>query len=185
MGKILKLIQSDHYRISGKKLTIYEIITEFIYSGGKGVSFVSLLRMVKSSNRFVRLLAKCMKRHYSRKFCIDIGSNIQIGKGFYIGHGICIVIHGNTVIGDNVNISQFVNIGSNDNRFAVIGNNVYIGPHVCIVGGVHIGDNASIGAGAVVTKDVPENATVVGVPAKVINYNNPGRYIINPFEEDI
>ena len=90
MGKILKLIQSDHYRISGKKLTIYEIITEFIFSGGKGVSFVSLLRMVKSSNRFVRLLAKCMKRHYSRKFCIDIGSNIQIGKGFYIGHGICI-----------------------------------------------------------------------------------------------
>jgi len=184
-SNIIKLIKSDHYRTTGKKLSINKIIQKFILSGGKGESYISLLRLVKANNPIVRFIAKCLKRHYSNKYCIDIGSNIQIGKGFYIGHGICIVIHGDTIIGDNVNVSQFVNIGSNDNHFAVIGNNVYIGPHVSIIGGVHIGDNASIGAGAVVTKDVPENATVVGVPAKVINYNNPGRYILNPFEEEV
>ena len=52
-------------------------------------------------------------------------------------------------------------------------------PHVNIVEDVRIGNNSSIGTGAVVTKDVPENATVAGVPAKVLNYNTPGRYILN------
>ena len=42
---------------------------------------------------------------------------------------------------------------------------------------VHIGNNVTIGAGSVVTKDIPDNATVAGVPARVLNYNNPGRYV--------
>lgn len=59
----------------------------------------------------------------------------------------------------------------------MIGDNVYIGPNVCIVEDVRVGNNVTIGAGAVVVKDIPENATVVGVPAKVLNYDMPGRYI--------
>lgn len=47
----------------------------------------------------------------------------------------------------------------------------------CIVENVHIGNNVTIGAGSVVTKDIPDNATVAGVPARVLNYNNPGRYV--------
>ena len=101
----------------------------------------------------------------------------KIGYGFYIGHGICIVVNGGTIIGNNVNLSQFLNIGTNQSTPAIIGDYVYIGPHVCIVENVKIGNNASIGAGAVVTKDIPENSTAAGVPAKVLNYNNPGRFI--------
>ena len=65
---------------------------------------------------------------------------------------------------------------------AVIGDNVYIGPNVCVVEDVIIGDNVTIGAGSVVTKDIPSNATAVGNYAKVINYNNPGRFINNQWK---
>ena len=87
------------------------------------------------------------------------------------------VINRDTIIGNNVNLSQFLNVGTNHGTPAIIGDNVYVGPQVCIVERVEIGSNSTIGAGAVVTKNVPENATVAGVPAKVLNFNNPGRYV--------
>lgn len=86
-----------------------------------------------------------------------------------------IVINGDTKIGNNVNVSQFMNIGTNHGTPAVIGDNVYIGLGTCIVEDVSIGNNATIGAGAVVTKDIPADATAAGVPARVLNFNNPGR----------
>lgn len=105
--------------------------------------------------------------------------DVVVGHGLYMGHCMCMVIAGGTKIGNNCNLSQFLNIGSNEGKCAIIDNNVYIGPHVCLVEDVHIGDNATIGAGAVVTKDIPQNATVIGVPAKVLSYDNPARYIKN------
>lgn len=81
------------------------------------------------------------------------------------------------MIGNNVTVSQFVNIGSTNGEYAVIGDNVYIGPMTCIVGGVHIGNNVTIGAGSIVVKDIPDNATIAGNPAKILNFDNPGRKI--------
>lgn len=104
---------------------------------------------------------------------------MKLGYGLYIGHGVSIVINPGTIIGNNCNISQCLTIGTNHNTPAVIGDNVYIGPGVCIVEDVHIGNNVTIGAGSVVVKNIPNNATVAGVPAKVLNYNNPGRFIKN------
>ena len=82
-------------------------------------------------------------------------------------------------IGNNVNLSQFTTIGSNHNKAATIGDNTYIGPNACIIEDVTIGSNVTIGAGSVVTKDIPDNATACGNYAKVINFNNPGRYTKN------
>ena len=102
-----------------------------------------------------------------------------MGYGLYIYHGGPIVDNPTAVIGNNVNLSQFTTIGANNGEATIIGDNVYIGPNVCVVENVVIGDNVTIGAGSVVTKSIPNNATAVGNYAKVVNYNNPGRYIEN------
>ena len=88
-------------------------------------------------------------------------------------------VHPDAKIGNNVNLSQFTTIGSNEGNAAVIGDNVYIGPSVCLVENVQIGNDVTIGAGSVVTRDIPPQATVAGVPAKVLNFNNAGRYVQN------
>lgn len=112
-------------------------------------------------------ICKFMQERLSTKYGILIKPGTQIGKGFYIGHGY-IVVNPTTIIGDYCNLSQFTTIGSSKGKAAEIGNHVYIGPNVCLVENVHIGDYAKIGAGAVVIKDVPPHATAVGVPARNI-----------------
>jgi len=107
----------------------------------------------------------------SKKYGLQIPPSAEIGYGLYIGHGLCVVMHPKTVIGDNCNLSRFTTIGSNRDTPARIGNNVYIGPNVCIVEDVAIGDNVVIGAGAVVVKNAPANCTIAGNPARIISQN--------------
>lgn len=111
------------------------------------------------------------------KKTIQLPRTTKVGYGLYIGHGGPIVVNKTAVIGNNCNLSQFTTIGTNHYHAATIGDNVYIGPNVCIVEDVKIGNNVTIGAGSVVTKDIPDNATAVGNYAKVIHYNNPGRFV--------
>lgn len=169
----IRLIKDDFY---GKK-SFLNILFFSVKTFFKGPGWVVLLRLSQCKNPVVSFFAKVIKVHYAHKYCIDIPACIKIGRRFSIGHGYGIVIHGNTVIGDNVGVSQFVNIGSTNGQFAVIGNNVYIGPMTCVVGGVRIGNNVTIGAGSVVVKDIPDNATAAGNPARVLNFDNPGNKI--------
>lgn len=127
-----------------------------------------------------RLIGKFLwKINLTRRYWLQIPLSTKIGYGLYIGHGGPVIINGTAIIGNNCNLSQFTTIGSNHHKAAVIGNNVYIGPNVCIVEDVKIGNNVTIGAGSVVTKDIPDNATAAGNYARVLNYNMPGRYICN------
>jgi serine O-acetyltransferase len=126
------------------------------------------LRLGKVDNSIIRFIAKVFHHHLSVKYGIQIPIETKIGRGLYIGHGIGIVVNGKTRIGENCNISQFLTIGSNKGTPAVIGDNVYIGPHVCLVEDVKIGNNSKIGAGAVVVKDVPDSSVAVGNPARII-----------------
>ena len=139
------------------------------------------LRLANTKIFIIRLIAKIIHRRLSRKYGIQISPQMKLGYGLYIGHGVSIVINPGTIIGNNCNISQNLTIGTNHGTPATIGDNVYIGPGVCIVENVKIGDNVTIGAGSVVVKDIPNNATVAGVPAKILNYNNPGKYILNKY----
>lgn len=105
-------------------------------------------------------------------FCgIVIGGNAVIGRRLIIEHHGAIVIHGACVIGDDCIIRQGVTLG---NRYMdrpgdapCIGNRVNIGAGAKILGGVTIGDDASIGANAVVLSDVPPGCIAVGVPAVI------------------
>lgn len=169
-------IQSDLYRYYGK-VTKYIFIRA--YFKNSTFRFQVALRLCQSSQKTTRILGRILWFFNRTKKVIKIPVNTHIGYGLYMGHGGPIVVNPSTIIGNNVNLSHFTTIGSNEGKNAVIGDNTYIGPSVCIVEDVCIGSNVTIGAGSVVTKDIPDNATAVGNYAKVINYNEPGKYIKN------
>ena len=112
---------------------------------------------------------------------IDISFNTTIGKGLYIGHFGGIVLNNEAIIGDFCNLSQGVTIGEGGRGqrrgTPVVGNRVYIGPGAKVFGRITIGNNVAIGANAVVNKDIPDNAVVGGVPAKILNFNSSVDFI--------
>lgn len=115
-------------------------------------------------------------------FNADYGLNISLGKNVFINSGCCFQDQGGIEVGDNVLIGQQVVIATLNHDLTPskrasmlpapvkIGNGVWIGAHATILAGVTIGDNAVVAAGAVVTKDVPANTVVGGVPAKILKH---------------
>lgn len=103
---------------------------------------------------------------------IEIHPGAQIGKGLFIDHGCAVVIGETTIIGDNCTIYQGATLGGTGKdvgkRHPTLGNNVMIGAGAKVLGPITIGDNSKVAAGAVVLKDIPENSTAVGVPARVV-----------------
>ena len=108
---------------------------------------------------------------------IEIHPKAKIGKNLFIDHGMGVVIGETSEIGDNVTIYHMATLGGispsidsdnqrNVKRHPTLKDNVVVGSGAQVLGPVVIGKNAKIGANAVVTKDVPENAVMVGIPAK-------------------
>lgn len=178
------LAQSDYYRYYGRKvglltLMMYSIISPYF-------SFNFYLRMC--SYRKKTLLGggifgccKLIKTYKGRRRCLMISEQTTIGYGLYLAHAFGVIINPKAVIGNNCTISQFTTVGAMYGQAATIGDNVYMGPSVCVVENVKIGNGSVIGAGAVVVKDVPANKTFAGVPAKVISDNNSSKLITNPW----
>ena len=109
---------------------------------------------------------------------IEIHPGAQIGEGFFIDHGMGVVIGETTEIGDNCSLFQGVTLGGTSTkrtkRHPTLGSNVVVGAGANLIGAIHVGDNARIGAGSVVATSVPDNATVVGVPGHVVAFYDPG-----------
>ena len=99
--------------------------------------------------------------------CI-IGRNAWFGPGFVIVHSYGVVINTSVRGGRNIRLEHGVTIGAEKGQSPVLGDDVFVGAGAKILGGVRIGDHAKIGANAVVLEDVPDHATAVGIPAKVI-----------------
>lgn len=174
----LDFIISDNYRVTGRMEGAWTLVLRNLRHFDDSVLF--WLRLCQYKGLFFRLFCYIFLR-VSKRVNIYIPPMTRIGFGLDIGHGLSMIINGGTIIGSNVSLSHFISIGTNHNTPAIIGDNVYIGPNSSIVEDVCVGSNVTIGAGAVVTKDIPSNATAVGCPAKVRNYNAPARYINNPY----
>ena len=103
---------------------------------------------------------------------IEIHPEAQIGSGFFIDHGMGVVIGETAEIGDYVTLFQGVTLGGTGKergkRHQTLGNHVVIGAGAKVLGGIRIGNNVKVGANSVVLKSVPANCTVIGVPGRII-----------------
>lgn len=141
---------------------------------GIGVRFVAYKPLLRSSQGFYRILERVVIEYPHR---LTLGSKVGINTGCWISARGEVRIGDNTILGPSCMIHS-ANHRTNDLTVpirlqgyeyapVVIGSNVWLGGHAVVLPGVTIGDNAIIGAGAVVTRDVPANAIAVGVPARV------------------
>ena len=145
------------------------------YPGVKAVFFHKIANFfaIAKFNLIARIISQ-----FSRFLTgIEIHPKAKIGKNLFIDHGMGVVIGETSEIGNNVTIYHMVTLGGispsinsddqrNSKRHPTLMDNVVVGSGAQVLGPVTVGKNAKIGANAVVTKDVPENAVMVGIPAK-------------------
>ena len=119
-----------------------------------------------------RFLARAVSQWSKLWTGIEIHPGARIGKRLVIDHGTGIVIGETAEIGDDCLLYQGVTLGGTGKdvgkRHPTLGNNVMVGAGAKVLGPIHIGNNARIAANAVVLREVPDNATVVGVPGHVV-----------------
>ena len=153
----------------GVKAVFFHKLAHFFYVAG----FDLIARIISQTIRFFT--------------GIEIHPGAKIGKNLFIDHGMGVVIGETSEIGDNVTIYHAVTLGGSspsidserqrhEKRHPTIGNDVVIGSGAQIIGPVKVGNGARIAANAVVVKDVPENATMVGIPAKAVKLENKGNF---------
>lgn len=164
-----ELIKSDmkSYFPSGKSILM-------AYLKRPMFRYIFWLRVVNrlKQNRVLRytlaIIPYLILRHYQFKYGIHIGTSTPIGKGLHIEHGDGVYLNVKS-IGENFTVYQGVTLGSSPNSgIPTVGNNVTVYMGAKVFGDVVLKDNCVVGANAVVTRDVDENAVVVGIPARRI-----------------
>ena len=153
----------------GVKAVFFHQISNFFYKAG----FDLVARIISQTVRFFT--------------GIEIHPGAKIGKNLFIDHGMGVVIGETSEIGNNVTIYHAVTLGGSspsvdserqrhEKRHPTIGDDVVIGSGAQIIGPIKVGNNSRIAANAVVVKDVPDNATMVGIPAKAVKLENKGSF---------
>lgn len=123
------------------------------------------------------ILYRFLFRRIRNRYGIELPYSAKLGRRVVIEHQSAIVIHGNAVIGEESILRQGVTLGNrtleHPEEAPILGRRVNVGAGAKILGAVHIGDGATIGANAVVLRDVPAGALAVGIPARIIE-RSPG-----------
>ena len=160
------------------------------YPGAKAVFFHKIANFfaIAKFNLIARIISQ-----FSRFLTgIEIHPKANIGKNLFIDHGMGVVIGETSEIGDNVTIYHMATLGGispsinsneqrNIKRHPTLKDNVVVGSGAQILGPVTVGKNAKIGANAVVTKDVPDNAVMVGIPAKNVGETSSSDENFKPY----
>ncbi len=143
----------------------------------------SLLRMAFSDGSTAQILYRLMRfcqTHHLKPLAmalyrlnaaighVVIGRGAELGPGLVILHSFGIVINTNVKAGRNLVLEHGVTIGAEKGQSPILGDNVFIGAGAKIIGPVRVGSDVKIGANAVVTRDLPDGATAVGIPARVV-----------------
>ena len=167
-----EFLQSIINRDPAAKSKLGVILT---YPGVKAVLFHQIAHFFSVAK--FELIARIISQSSRFLTGIEIHPKSKIGKNLFIDHGMGVVIGETSEIGDNVTIYHSVTLGGispsidsdsqrDVKRHPTLKNNVVVGSGAQVLGPIVVGENAKIGANAVVTKDVPENAVMVGIPAK-------------------
>lgn len=176
---VLELIKSDLYRYHGRystPLLIKSLLTV------KGFKFSFWLRLAKHYDKvtLIRWIPKLFFMYYKRVLVSDINYRAEIGAGFSLYHVFGTSFSEKVKLGVNNTILHGVSLGGINGQYPTAGNNVYFGPGCCVLGGITLGNNVVIGANAVVTKDIPDNAIVVGNPSRIISYSGSEKTLKHP-----
>ena len=153
----------------GVKAVFFHKLAHFFYVAG----FDLIARIISQTTRFFT--------------GIEIHPGAKIGKNLFIDHGMGVVIGETSEIGNNVTIYHAVTLGGispsvesdrqrDAKRHPTIGDDVVIGSGAQIIGPVKVGNGSRIAANAVVVNNVPDNATMVGIPAKAVQIGNQGKF---------
>lgn len=162
VSKEKKTIIQDVYAKSEIKSSLLSICYDLSYNLLLSKYFRTLYYF-----RINTIFSKILRIFYPKQATFIIDINTKIGGGLILAHPYSTILNASS-IGKNVYVNHLVTIGEKDNKKPIIGNNVELHANCMVIGGITIGDNAIIGAGAVVVKDVPANTIAVGNPAKII-----------------
>jgi len=144
----------------------------FFFKGFQAIQAYRIGHALWKNGRY--FLAEMLQSIISQKFAVDIHPAAKIGHGILLDHATGLVVGETARIGNNVSILHGVTLGGTGNetgdRHPKVSDGVMIGAHAQLLGNIHIGKGAKVGAGAVVLEDVPPHVTVAGVPAVKVGH---------------
>jgi len=157
-----------------------------VFLSSPGYRFMLLFRLCNRWSKYSipGFIGRLWYKKLQVKFGFQIPNTTKIGKGLFLGHFGNIVVNQGVIIGDNCNVAQGVTLGyvsrGEKQGCPMLGNQVWIGANAVIVGNIKIGNNVLIAPLTFVNVDIPDNAVVVGNPAKVVSMTGTEGYVKNP-----
>lgn len=175
MSDLLRNLHADTWRVNGVYSARKLLLTTIRYPTFRVILSYRLCSHFSRKKGLFRIgyfLLRWLHRRNQLAIGLEIPVSSTIGPGLLVHHGWATVINDNAVLGSNVTLLHSVTIGGTEDGAPIIGDDVTIAAGAIILGPVVVGNRAIVGAGAIVTKNVPPGAVVAGNPAKVLREGN-------------